>query len=336
VVKVSICIPVHNQAKYLVAAIKSALAQNFEDFEVLVSNNASTDDTEAILEEFRHPRLRRISTPCFLSMAESWNYCVQHAYGEYINLLSGDDMLAPDFIHEQCAVLDKNPRVAFVCSAAWQIDINGRRIGLYKSIRRSHVEPQRDAFIRFLDGPKCTLVSVLFRKSLFEQVGGFPTAYNICADWAFWLRLLRHGDFAYNERPLAFYRVDRDKPPRYFEHIKERFRVLDEVVKSWPGFIEPDERERLRRHALRRLVRQGVIALQHAKKEKLAEDELEHIKDYLISRANDPWIRAWIRMSSWPVIGNVGYCGERMARFGKQGAKGFVWRMHAILRRRPI
>lgn len=89
----SIVVPTRNRAHLLRYALKSAVNQTFDNYEIVVSNNSSTDDTERVVEEFQCSRLRYVRTEKMLSMADHWDFALTHARGEYITYLCDDDAL---------------------------------------------------------------------------------------------------------------------------------------------------------------------------------------------------------------------------------------------------
>lgn len=237
--KASICIPSYNHAAFVRDALDSALGQNFDSFEVMVCDDFSTDGTKEIIDSYNDPRLVKIVPPEHLGIGQNWNYCVSHAHGEYINILSSDDKLTPDYLKEQSAILDKFPSVSFATCATHKIDRAGNIVGIYKSIFSSKLIPSREAYLWYLDGPKNTFVSGFFRKSLYDKVGGFNEKFIICLDWDFWMKLIRLGDVYYNDNPLAFYRAIGGNP-YYLTQEKEKTMVFENSVTNCPPEIKKD------------------------------------------------------------------------------------------------
>jgi len=96
----SIGLPVYNGENYLRDALESVLAQDFEDFELIIADNASTDGTEAICQEYakRDPRVRYIRHPRNIGAAKNYDYVFHCADGEFFNWLAHDDVLGPSFL----------------------------------------------------------------------------------------------------------------------------------------------------------------------------------------------------------------------------------------------
>src|SRR4029078_349231 len=93
---VSILIPTYDYGRYLPEAIESVLEQDYPNFEVLISDDASRDDSAKVIARYaaKDPRIRAHIQPANLGMVENWNWCLREARGEYIKFLFGDDKLA--------------------------------------------------------------------------------------------------------------------------------------------------------------------------------------------------------------------------------------------------
>jgi glycosyltransferase involved in cell wall biosynthesis len=111
--KVSIGLPVFNGENYLEAAVDSILAQTFKDFELIISDNASTDRTQEICQRYcgRDSRVRYFRSEQNHGAAWNFNRVFELASGEYFKWAAHDDMIAPDFLQKCVAVLDEDPTV---------------------------------------------------------------------------------------------------------------------------------------------------------------------------------------------------------------------------------
>ena len=132
---VSICIPAYNAAQFLPRAIETALGQEFGELEVVVVDNASTDNTREVCEGYRDPRFRYEyeGTP---GQASAWNRCVEEATGKYVILLHADDELRPQFLARAVEILESNGDVGLVNCAVEHIDESGAHLQLQRAVRR--------------------------------------------------------------------------------------------------------------------------------------------------------------------------------------------------------
>lgn len=204
--RVTIHMPTHNQGRFIAHALEGALNQTYDDYEVVVSNNHSTDETDEVLARYEgHPRLRIVRPSSFLPSIENFKFCVAQSRSEYFSYLCSDDGLLPDFLREQVALLDRYPSASFAHSAAEMIGENGELLYLEKSIRPTGLTPREAAFKRFVFNARCVGDSVLFRRACFDRVGGFGDLYAL--DWEVELLLCTVGDVAYNQNVLMQYRL---------------------------------------------------------------------------------------------------------------------------------
>lgn len=112
----SVCIPTHNQAHSLAAPIRSALKQDYLDFELLVCDNASTDDTREVVQQFDDRRIRAIYWPELVSMYANHNRCVDNARGEWITFLHSDDLFPAGYLSRLFAEVQQSAGTEIVCN----------------------------------------------------------------------------------------------------------------------------------------------------------------------------------------------------------------------------
>lgn len=114
----SVVMPTRNRAKLLPFAIRSALSQTFEDFEIIVSDNFSADETPQVVKNFDDERIKYFRAEKSLSMSESWNFALSHAKGEYISFLCDDDAYTKIFLESMANVIDKENADIVSCRLA--------------------------------------------------------------------------------------------------------------------------------------------------------------------------------------------------------------------------
>jgi glycosyltransferase involved in cell wall biosynthesis len=233
--KVSICIPVYNSAVYLAAAIKSALAQQYDSFEILIVDDCSTDGSAEIAADFaeRDPRIRFVPNSINQGMVHNWNRCLELARGEYIKYLFSDDMLSsPHNIARLADVLDRHREVTLVCSFRSFIDHDGyataergftptgRPVSGKKAIRSCLTSAWN-----YIGEPSV----VMFRKLQAQR--GFHSGYRQMVDLEMWFYLLLQGDIWCEREPLAAFRQHPDqqtaKNAEGLVHLEELLRLYD-------------------------------------------------------------------------------------------------------------
>lgn len=212
---VSVCIPTYRGATHIAAAIESVLAQDYADFELVIIDDNSTDDTAKIVCRFRDPRIRFLQNAVNLGPQENWNRCLSEARGRYFKLLPQDDLLSPECLTKQVAILDQDvaQRLALVFCARTIIDSGDRPImarGLSEG-RTGVINAQ--VLIRQCVRRGTNLIgepgAVMFRRQLANSVGLFDASIPYVLDLDYWFRLLLNGDSYYSEEVLASFRVSR-------------------------------------------------------------------------------------------------------------------------------
>jgi glycosyltransferase involved in cell wall biosynthesis len=208
--KVSVLIPSYNHARFLPEAIASVLAQDFRDFELLLSDDASTDGSAAIIREFaaRDSRIRFQIHPRNLGMVPHWNWCLQEARGDYIKFVFGDDGLASGrTLGVMATMLDAEPSAVLAATARLLLDENSQPEGVWNSLgpagfhRGAVVISQCLRRDRNLIGEPS---AVMFRRAFASR--GFDPQLRQLVDEEMWLHLLRQGDLVYDPRPLCVFR----------------------------------------------------------------------------------------------------------------------------------
>ncbi len=205
--KVSVCIPAYNGARYLGATIESVLGQDFRDYEVVVCDDASTDDTPAVCERYRSAQVRYLRFAERGGASRAWNRCVEQARGTYVVLLHADDMLDRTFLRRAVAVLDGHREVGFVHCTVQHIDEEGRPLHLQRLYEEDRIDTGEVLLRRLLlEGCVVNPAGVMVRRHVYETVGPFTDKIVWGVDWHMWLRIALQSQVAYLAEPLAFYR----------------------------------------------------------------------------------------------------------------------------------
>ena len=183
--RVSVVMAVHNGAPYLRAAIDSLRGQTFGDFELIVIDDGSTDDSVAIIRSVEEPRLRLISNERNLGLATSLNRGVAAARGEFIARLDADDLAMPARLARQVAFMDVNPNVALLGSWYEEMAADGT------SLARRRL-PTEHWDLRWHLCVTCPFVhsAVLWRRrDVAEQVGRYDEQLRYGEDFELWRRI---------------------------------------------------------------------------------------------------------------------------------------------------
>lgn len=207
-------IPTYNGQSTIGPAIASVLAQTHTDFELLVFDDRSTDDTAAVVASFSDPRLRFERHSRNLGAEGNWNHALGQARGRYFKLLPHDDLLTPDCLQRQVNVLetDRANDIALVCSARDVLAPDGRVLLRHRGIPgaregRLQAKALRRRCVRAGTNLLGEPGAVLFRTDLARQTGQFDGRDPYVIDMDYWFRLLEHGDAWYCDQALASFRV---------------------------------------------------------------------------------------------------------------------------------
>lgn len=188
---VTIAIPTFNRAdRYLCEALESALAQKYPHVEIVVADNCSTDNTEAVVNGYRDPRIRYYRHDRPLVPNDNFNFCLATAQGEYFLLLHDDDRIDPDFV-DACMDAVKHTDAGVVRT--------GRRIinphGVVLHEKRNAVAglSVADLILAWFDRKTSLyLCCTMFNTAALREVGGFHSRHNLYQDVAATLRVAAH------------------------------------------------------------------------------------------------------------------------------------------------
>jgi len=219
---VSVVIPTHNRAHYVTQAIDSVLAQTYANYEIIVVDDGSTDDTRHVLRAYGD-RLRYIYQENHnRGPAAALNRAVSEARGKYIALLDDDDMWLPSKLELQIAVLEQDPEIGFLGTDMYITDASGNvidRWGKPPSVAETFASLIED---NILGNP-----SVVVRKRLFDQVGGFDASLRTTQDYDLWLRLARISRFKCLDVPTVKWRMHgSNKHKDRVQKLEDRVRIL--------------------------------------------------------------------------------------------------------------
>lgn len=208
--KISVLMPTFRYARYLPEAIESVLAQDYRDFEVIVSDDASPDESGEIIRRYaaKDARIRAHVQPRNLGMVANWNWCLQQATGEYVKYLFGDDRLNhPHALGKMAIELDLNPQVVMVATGRLILDADSNTIEIWDELGDTGIKRGRDVIRHCLLDDR-NLVgepsAVMFRRAAAAR--GFDPDLRQIVDEEMWFHLLAGGDLAYLSDPLCAFR----------------------------------------------------------------------------------------------------------------------------------
>jgi glycosyltransferase involved in cell wall biosynthesis len=212
--KVSVCIPVYNCAAYIESTIQSVLAQTFTDFELIIVDNHSSDESGAIIGEYslQDIRIRMYCNEHTVDMENNWNITVARARGEYIKLLPADDLIYPTCLQEQVGILDNaaHRKVGIAGSARDIINPEGKKLMTRRFNKLAGLTSGKQAIRRIIrsgTNPLGEPGSILFRRSLLSTTGLFDGSIPYVIDLDLWVRLLLYSDLFMFATSLCAFRL---------------------------------------------------------------------------------------------------------------------------------
>jgi glycosyltransferase involved in cell wall biosynthesis len=218
--KVSVVVPSYNHARFLAQRLESILGQTFQDFELILLDDCSTDDSRSILLHYADdPRVGiEFNEVNSGSPFKQWNKGVRLAHGEYVWIAESDDYADEKLLERLVTVLDSEPQVVFANCRSWRVDADDRLDGYVDSdlltedrekwTNDFNVEGREECRNTFVYlNPVFNASSVLFRKAVYERVGGADESLRFCGDWKLWAAMSLTGRVAHIGDPLNYYRV---------------------------------------------------------------------------------------------------------------------------------
>jgi glycosyltransferase involved in cell wall biosynthesis len=210
---VSVCVPVRNGEEHLHETLQSVLVQRFADFELVVSDNASTDGTPDLVRRLGDPRIRLLENERDIGGIANWNRVAAAARGRYVKLLAADDLLHPDALALQVPVLEdsRNAGVSMVASRRDIVDEHGRVLLRARGLGDLRGRVPAAQAVRATVRSGTNLFGephvVLFRRELLPSDGAFRAERSYMVDLDLWCRLLEGGDLYALPQAVGAFRV---------------------------------------------------------------------------------------------------------------------------------
>lgn len=253
---VSVCIPTYNGSDFLAECLDSVLAQTYTDFEVLVVDNCSTDNSFELAQEYAHrdSRVRVCRNETNLGMVGNWNRCLELAQGEWIKFVFVDDWIMPECLELMLAATE-GCHLAVACNRRFEFGE-----GTSEQLRGNYLTHKAMLERLYADKPVLTgaeyaalavnrigynLVgeptTTLFHRSVFERYGPFNTDLIMSCDLEYWTRVLPHTGIAYVSRELAVFRCH-EQATSTENRTRRRYRMylLDNLVIFRNLLCDPD------------------------------------------------------------------------------------------------
>ena len=232
---ISVIIPLYNKETSIATALRGVLAQTYQDFEIVVVDDGSTDGSAAIVETFDDSRIRLIRQ-ANAGVSAARNRGIEEAKGEYVAFLDADDEWMPKFLEEIAALIADYPESR---ARATNYIFNSNGVKSPTILRKIPFSGERGVLANYFEVASCShppmwTSAVCIDRALLQEVGGFPVGIKSGEDLLTWARVALRTDWAYSMRTMAQYNFDqvsiKEPPTREPEQVDV---VGAELKKLW-------------------------------------------------------------------------------------------------------
>lgn len=217
--KVSVIIPTYNRSAYLKLAIESILNQSYTNFEIIITDNASTDDTETVVKAFNSDKIKFFKNLENYGVVRNHNIAIEKSSGQYIHIFSDDDLMEQNSLEAKVKILDELQNVGLVHSNINTINADGEIIDSNHWARNYFNKWQKTHSLNSIFTGKyylkvlyshwniISMPSVMIRRNLLEKTGVFDNNTHFLCDWHLWMRLCLFCDIYYLNDKYVKYRI---------------------------------------------------------------------------------------------------------------------------------
>ena len=223
---VSICIPIYNGDKYILQTVESVLAQTYSNFELIINDDISTDNSLNICRNIKDTRVKVCSNSNNLGLIGNWKACINKAKGKYVKILCQDDLLYPDAIEKTVQVFEANPQVTVVTGSSNIINSVGKIVMKRQVYQRdSLLNGKQFAKKTFLRGRNLFAEPsvMMFRTDVAQNIDIFFDKDLIFGtDWDAGLLMAYKGDVFYLAEPVASFRISAESTSVKLHKAKDK------------------------------------------------------------------------------------------------------------------
>jgi len=292
---VSVLVPTYNYARFLPQAIESVLGQDHSDFELLISDDASQDESASIIQDYaeQDSRIRFQVHSTNLGMVPNWNWCLQNARGKYIKFLFGDDRFtAPHALRKLTEMLENNPSAVLATSARRIINEYSEPITIWDHIRAEGLHHGLEMARKCLFASQNLIgepSAVLFQASFARRP--FNSRYQQIVDLEMWCYLLRSGDLVYTREALCDFRCHQAQQSEANRKLSLGNREQIYLLQDSMNIFLPDEL-----HLSEDNRRDLFSTLFHVRKAKRPSPDARVIEETLMPILGKKWYAAyWLK-----------------------------------------
>ena len=231
---VTFVVPCYNLAYLLPECLRSILVQTYPEFEVLVMDNCSPDNTPEVVQSFHDRRLKHVRNETNIGHVRNFNKGIAMARGKYVWLVSADDFLiSPHALARYVDVMERNPKVGYVfsCATTAQGANQTRQAPFWEAYtgKKDRIWKGRTFLKRLIRNNCIIMSSVMARKECYQKAGMFSLEMPYANDWYLWSSMALHYDVAYLSEPMACCRVHGDSLTEAFSRGGDHRCIADEI-----------------------------------------------------------------------------------------------------------
>ena len=238
--RITVLMTVFNGGDYLRHSVEAVLNQSYRDFEFLIVNDASKDDSLETIHSYKDARIKVITNPQNLGQTASLNIGLREASGQYVARIDADDIVYPPWLEKQLGFIDQHPHCAVASMRAVVINTHHQII---KELN-SPTSPE-EIILKSIFASPINHVGCLMRKKTILDAGGYDEQYKIVADYGLWCKLIHRKEFilsnpvilvAVRAHPQSISMLEADK-----RVIPEMTDIISQNVKFWSGITLTQE-----------------------------------------------------------------------------------------------
>ena len=332
---VSICIPAYNAEETVVATIQSVLNQTYQNLEILVVDNASTDNTLSLLQQINDSRIKIYRNERNIGGEQNWSQCIGLASGEYIAIFHADDLYLPNMVEKQVQAFQDNPSVGAVFTLASLINDRDEVIGdskLPSELRGKGIYYLPEIFLSILrNGNFLICPNCMVRGKLYKELTPFDyDRFRTHADLDMWLRILEKCPIAIIEEKLMSYRLSKGQGSYRVISLRTKeadfFKLMDYHLSVKSGVLDIP-RSALNKYEFRRSLDKITRAINY-----LNKGEPQEAKRLLRQSLSTMAFRSAVQSIAQPKLLSFWLCGILLLGSGHLGrylAKSLRWLLYS-------
>lgn len=245
---ISVIIPSYNHENYVNIAIQSVLDQTFSDYEILIADDGSSDNSWNIIRSFKDKRITSYKFDTNIGAAETVNFLIRKASGKYIALLNSDDYWHKDKLEVQYDFMEKNPEYAVCFTDVCIVDEKGLALKYNKhtwSNMFKNSNSNRGIWLErlFFKGNSLCHPSIMIKREIYEFIGSYNPCFAQLPDYNMWIKMLKLSSIYVMHKELTFFRIlsgSKNTSSITFENIQRQNLELELILDNFFDGM-PDE-----------------------------------------------------------------------------------------------